>query len=120
MTNPVNRVTLIGNLGAEPEVKVFENGGKIVKFPLAVNESFKINEQWETRTQWFRCECSSFVAEKVEKYYHKGMKVFVEGRIKMNTWTNKEGQERIDIIIDVKVTHQFASLPQNQTDDIPY
>jgi single-strand DNA-binding protein len=118
MTTVKNRVNLIGNLGADPEALTFESG-RIVKFPIAVSEAFKKGDDWEERTQWFKCQCTSFVADKVEKYYSKGMKVFVEGRLKMNKWTAKDGTERMDFIIEVHTTHHFAPSAKPETTRTP-
>ena len=87
----MNRVTLIGNIGKDPEVKTFD-WGKVAKFSLATTESYK-NKQGEkiTETEWHNIVFKGKVVDVVEKYTHKGDKICVEGKIKTRSYTDKEG-----------------------------
>lgn len=76
-----NKQVLIGNLGSDPEVHVFENNNKIAKFSLATSRSWKDKATLEkkTETQWHHIVCQRHFAENAEKYLRKGSKVYLEG-----------------------------------------
>lgn len=87
---------LIGNLGKDPEVKTFEGGNMLVRFPLATSETYTSRQTNEkvTTTEWHNVVLRRGLAEVAEKYLHKGDKVFVEGRIKTRSWEDKSGERR--------------------------
>ena len=91
----VNKVTLIGQLGNNPEVKTFENGKKVVNFNMATNESYK-NKKGEkiTDTQWHRIVAWGSVAGIIEQYVHKGERLGIEGRLTARNYQDKEGVTR--------------------------
>ena len=86
----VNRVTLIGNLGADPELKQTPNGTKVLTLAIATNELAKENQQ---HTEWHRVVFFNRLAEIVEQYLKKGSKVFVEGRLQTRSW-EQDGVKR--------------------------
>lgn len=90
-----NRVQLIGNPGADPEIKNLENGGKMAKFSLATNESFKnaMGERIED-TNWHTIIAWGKVAELVEKYVHKGKEVGVEGKLISRNYESTNGEKK--------------------------
>ena len=91
----INKVTLIGNTGGDPEVKTLENGGKVARFSLATSESYKDKEgTWQKTTEWHTIVVWRDLAERVEKYLKKGMSVYVDGKISYRKHTDKEGVER--------------------------
>lgn len=80
----INKVILLGNLGKEPEIKSFDNGGKIASFTLATTKkgyTAKNGTQVADRTEWHNIKCFNGLADVCEKYLHKGSKVYVEGEI---------------------------------------
>ena len=90
-----NKVQLIGNLGADPEVKTSAGGATFGKFSLATSESFKDKEgQKQTRTEWHRVTCFGRLAEIVGEHLTKGRQVFVEGSLRTDKYTDKDGVER--------------------------
>lgn len=96
MSRGLNKALLIGNLTADPDVKIIGHGQVITKFSLATNEKWKdkAGELCE-RTEFHRIVCFGKVAEIAEKYLKKGQKVFIEGKIRLNKWTDKEtGHEK--------------------------
>lgn len=97
-----NRVQLIGNLGANPEVKNFDKGKKLAKFSLATNESFK-NAQGELikETQWHNLVAWGKTAEIVEKLLKKGSEIAVEGKLISRNYTDKDGAKRYITEIEV-------------------
>jgi len=90
-----NKVQLIGNLGKDPEVVQLENGGKLAKFSLATNESYKNNKgERITETQWHNVVAWGKLAEIVENYLSKGKEVAVEGKLTHRSYETKEGEKR--------------------------
>lgn len=91
----LNKVTLIGNLGKDPEVKVFEGGGHLARFPLATSERYtnRNGEQIE-RTEWHNVVLNKGLAEVGEKYLKKGDKVYIEGQIRTRSWEDRQTQQQ--------------------------
>ena len=96
MAGSVNKVILIGNLGKDPEVRRLENGGIVANFPLATSETYTDRTTGEKRdtTDWHTIVLWRGLAEVAEKYVRKGQKVYVEGKLKTRSWTDKEGISR--------------------------
>ena len=92
----VNKVILLGNLGADPEVRYMTNGDAVATIRLATTESWKDKNTGEKKeiTEWHRVVFYRRLAEIVEKYLKKGSAVYIEGRIRTRKWQDKEGQER--------------------------
>lgn len=91
----VNKVILIGHLGKDPEVRYLEHNKVVANFTLATSETFtnKSGEK-QTETEWHQIELWDNLARVAEKYLKKGAQVFIEGRIKTERWTDKEGNEK--------------------------
>lgn len=96
MAGSVNKVILIGNLGRDPEVRRLENGGVVANFPMATTETYTDRTTGERReiTDWHTIVVWRGLAEVVEKYVKKGTKLYVEGRLKTRSWTDKDGNTR--------------------------
>lgn len=92
----VNKVILIGNLGANPELKHLPSGQAVCELRLATTDSFTDKQgQKQERTEWHRVNVWGKVAENCAKYLQKGRQVYVEGRIQTRSWDDKEtGQKR--------------------------
>ncbi|MFT6807761.1 MAG: single-strand DNA-binding protein [Saprospiraceae bacterium] len=91
----INKVTLIGNLGSDPEIRHFEGGGKVTKFSLATNENYQDRQgNWQTQTEWHNIVLWGASAERAEKQLNKGMLVYCEGKISYRKWQDKEGNDR--------------------------
>ncbi len=91
----INKVTLIGNLGADPEVRHLEGGAVVARFSLATNENYQDKEgNWQTQTEWHNVVAWRNLAERVERSLKKGMLVYVEGKISYRKYTAQDGQER--------------------------
>lgn len=90
-----NRVQLIGNLGADPEILALEGGKKLAKFSIATNESYK-NQQGEkvTETQWHAVVAWNKTAEIIEKYVVKGKEIILEGKLVTRNYETKTGEKR--------------------------
>ena len=90
-----NSVMLIGRPGAEPEVKMFNNS-KMTRFRLAVTESKKnANGEWVNDTQWFPIVAWGPAADRVEKNVKKGKRIAIDGALRNNEWTDRNGQRQL-------------------------
>jgi single-strand DNA-binding protein len=91
----VNKVILIGNLGANPEVKYLSNGTTVANFRMATTENW-VNRSGEktTLTEWHRVVAFGRLAEICGEYLNKGKQVYVEGRLRTRTWEDKDGNKR--------------------------
>jgi single-strand DNA-binding protein len=97
MTGSLNKVTLIGNLGKDPEIRSFQNGGRAASFSIATSETWKDKQTGERkeRTEWHRISIlNDGLVSVAEKYLKKGAKVYLEGQLETRKWTDKEGQDR--------------------------
>ena len=91
----VNRVILIGNLGRDPEIRYTQGGEPIANFSLATNEAWTDRSgQKQERTEWHRVEVFGKAAQVVRDYLSKGRQVYVEGSIRYDEWTDKDGNKR--------------------------
>lgn len=91
----LNKVTLIGNLGKDPEVRHLEGGSVVAKFSVATNESYKDKSgEWQTRTEWHNVVAWRMLAERAERDFKKGKLVYVEGKLTNRKWQDKEGNDR--------------------------
>jgi len=93
----VNKVILIGNLGADPEVRNFQNGGKICTFSIATSEKWKDKNSGEhrERTEWHNVTIQSDALIRIaEQYLSKGSKVYIEGQLQTRKWQDQSGQDR--------------------------
>lgn len=97
MAGSVNKVIIVGNLGADPEVKNFQNGGKIVNLRVACSESWKDKQTGERkeRTEWVSVSIQNEgIAGVAEQYLRKGSKVYIEGALSTRKWQDQSGQDR--------------------------
>lgn len=91
----VNKVILIGNLGAEPEVRAAANGTVITNLRVATSEAWKDQQgQLQERTEWHRVVMFGRTAEIARDYLRKGSKIFLEGRLQTRKWQDKEGRDQ--------------------------
>src|SRR3954469_7812396 len=107
MSRSLNKVTLIGNLGNDPEVRSTTGGNRVANFSLATSRSWNdASGSKQEKTEWHRCVVwntkTSQVADIVERYVKKGDKLFVEGRIEYRQWQGQEGQTRYSTEINVR------------------
>jgi single-strand DNA-binding protein len=107
MSRSLNKVTLIGNLGADPEVRSTNGGNRVATFSLATSRSWSSpSGEKQEKTEWHRCVVwnskASTLADIVERYLKKGDKVYVEGRIEYRQWQDKENQTRYTTEINVR------------------
>lgn len=97
MAGSVNKVILIGNLGADPEVRTFQNGGKVANLRIATSETWKDKNTGERRekTEWHTVAIfQEGLVRIAEQYLKKGSKVYIEGKLQTRKWQDQSGQDR--------------------------
>ncbi|MED5387711.1 MAG: single-stranded DNA-binding protein [Pseudomonadota bacterium] len=96
MARGVNKVILIGNLGADPETRFMPSGGAVTNIRLATSETWKDRQsgQMQERTEWHRVVFFNKLGEIAGEYLKKGSKVYVEGSIRTRKWQGQDGQDR--------------------------
>lgn len=99
----VNRATLLGNVGRDPDIKVTGGGTSVASFSIATSERYKDKSgEWQDRTEWHNVVAYARSADIIRDYVRKGSKLYVEGRIQTRSWDGKEGskQYRTEIVVD--------------------
>jgi single-strand DNA-binding protein len=97
MAGSVNKVILIGNLGRDPEVRTFQNGGKVCNLRIATSETWKDRNTGERRekTEWHSVAIfNEGLVRVAEQYLRKGSKVYIEGQLQTRKWQDQSGQDR--------------------------
>ena len=111
MSRGINKVILIGNLGADPEVRYLPSGDPVANLRLATSESWKDRETGETkeRTEWHSVVIFGKLAEIAKTYLHKGSRIYVEGKLRTRKWQTQDGQDRYttEVVIDINGTMQM-------------
>jgi single-strand DNA-binding protein len=96
-----NKVSLIGRLGAQPEVTTFETGRTLARFTLATNERFKDKDgNWQDNTQWHMINAWGKIAERVKKALNKGQEIILEGKLVNQSYETKSGEKRYSTVIE--------------------
>lgn len=134
----MNRITLIGRLGQDVELKTFPDGGMIGNTSIATSYRYKKNEEWVEGTDWHNLVFNGKRAEAVEKYTSKGSRLYVEGRMTSRSWEAEDGTKRyrsevrvtdftfLDSKSDTGTANEHAPqanekpLPQEKEDDLPF
>lgn len=95
MAGSVNKVILLGNLGANPELKYLPSGQAVCEIRLATSQTYKDkNDQKQERTEWHRVVAWGKTAENCGKYLQKGRQIYLEGRLQTRSWDDKDGNKR--------------------------
>ena len=95
-----NKMTLIGNVGSDPEMRYIPNGNPVTSFSVATNRRYTTSDgEQREETEWFRISAWNKLAETCNQYVVKRMKVYVEGRFSSREWTNQEGQTKTSLEI---------------------
>ena len=93
----VNKVILVGNVGSDPEIKTFNNGGKVANFSLATTEKWrdKKTQEYISKTEWSKISVfSEGLVSVIERYVKKGVKLYIEGRLQTRKWTDNSGNDK--------------------------
>ncbi len=107
----LNRMTAIGNLGSDPEMRYTPNGNPVTTFNIAVNRRYNTQDgEQHEETEWFRVVAWNQLAERCNQYLSKGQKVYVDGRLRTDRWEGRDGTPRTTIEI-VAQNVVFMSRP---------
>lgn len=98
--NSVNKVQIAGNLGKDPEIREFQGGNKLARLAVATNEEVFLNGEKKTVTSWHNVTVWGKLAEKAESELKKGSFVSIDGKLRNNNYTDKEGKKQyvVDIV----------------------
>jgi single-strand DNA-binding protein len=121
----INKVILIGNLGADPEVRYMQSGDAVANLRIATSESWRDKNTGETqeRTEWHTVVLFGKVAEVAKQYLHKGSKIYVEGQLRTKKWQDKEGHDRYTtevVIAGLSGTMQMLDGRPGGGSSVPY
>lgn len=119
----VNKVILVGNLGAEPDVRYMPSGDAVANVSVATSETWKDKQTGERqeRTEWHRVVFFGKTAEIVKQYLHKGSKIYVEGKLRTRKY-QKDGQDHYstEIVVDMNGTMQMLDSRQGGGSSVPF
>ena len=111
----VNKVILVGNLGADPESKVMTNGKTVTNFSIATSEHWNDqNGVAQSRTEWHRITLYQGLAEVAANYLKKGSQVYIEGKIETRKWQDQSGQDKYTTGIVGNIMQMLGGNPQGQ------
>lgn len=116
----VNKVILIGHLGKDPEVRSFQNGGKVANLSIATSESWKDKTTGERKekTEWHRVSIfNEKLVDVAEKYLKKGAQVYLEGSLETRKWTDKDGAEKYSTEVVLKNFNGTLTMLGKSTND---
>ena len=114
----LNKMTIIGNLGADPEVRYLDGGAVVAQFNVATTEKYtNRNGEKVEQTEWFRVELWNEQAKVAEKYLKKGNPVYIEGRLRTEIWTDKEGKERTSLRVRANTMQLLGGPAGDRQDD---
>lgn len=119
MAGSVNKVILVGNLGADPDVRNLPSGGKVVNLSIATSENWKDKNTGERRekTEWHRVVIfSEGLARVAENYLRKGSKVYIEGQLQTRKWQDQSGQDKYSTEIVLQGFNSTMTLLDGRSD----
>jgi single-strand DNA-binding protein len=119
MAGSVNKVILIGNLGADPSVRSFPNGGKVVNLRIATSETWrdKTSGERKEKTEWHSVAIFSEPLAKVaEQYLKKGAKVYIEGQLETRKWQDQSGADRYSTEVVLRPFHSALTMLDGRGD----
>lgn len=119
----INKVTLIGNLGKDPEVRRLESGSVVAKFSVATNENYKDKSgEWQNITEWHNVVAWRALAERAERDLKKGGMVYVEGKLTTRKWQDKDGNDRYNtdvVALQLRSLERRPSSGENSSNNFP-
>ena len=119
MAGSVNKVIIVGNLGKDPEVRTFPNGGKVCNFPVATSETWRDRNSGEKqeRTQWHNIAIfSEPLVNIAERFLKKGSKIFVEGQLETRKWQDNAGADRYSTEVVLRPYKGELTLLDNKSE----
>jgi len=132
----INKVILVGNLGADPEIRYTPGGMAVANFSLATSETFSKEGQKQTKTEWHKIVAFGKLAEICGEYLSKGKQVYIEGKIQTRSWEDKEGVKKYMTEIVANTMQMLGAkgesaphmasdvsvdnIPASDIDDVPF
>ena len=119
MAGSVNKVIIVGNLGKDPEVRTFPNGGKVCNFPVATSETWRDRNSGEKqeRTQWHNIAIfSEPLVNIAERFLKKGSKIFIEGQLETRKWQDNTGADRYSTEVVLRPYKGELTLLDNKSE----
>lgn len=117
MARGVNKVILVGNVGADPETRNMPNGNAVTSISLATSESWKDKQtgQQQDRTEWHKVVLFGRAAEIAAEFVRKGSQIYIEGQLRTRKWQGQDGQDRYttEIVVDINGNMQLLSGGKN-------
>ncbi len=110
----INKVILVGNVGADPEIRTLENGTKVARVRLATTERIYNRQTQESKeyTEWHTVVLWSGLADVADKYVRKGSQLYIEGSLRSNEWTDKDGGKRYGVEIIAREMKLLGRRPE--------
>ncbi|MFA5801267.1 MAG: single-stranded DNA-binding protein [Thermoleophilia bacterium] len=105
----INKVILVGNLGADPEVRNTNSGSQVASLRVATTDRRKVGSEWQDHTEWHKVTCFGKTAENAGKYLKKGRQVYIEGRLQTSKWKDKDGNDRYTTEIVAEIVRFLGS-----------
>lgn len=105
--------SLIGNLGADPEMRYAPSGSATLRFNVAVNQRVRVDGEWTEKAEWVRCTVFGARAETLSQYLKKGTRVFVSGRLEARPWTDQQGNVRAGLEVIASDVEFFSTKNDN-------
>ena len=123
----INKVILIGNLGKDPEIRKFDNGGAVAKFPVATNENYRDKSgEWQTATEWHNVVVWGPSAERAERDFKKGNMIYIEGKLTTRKYQDQQGVDKYITEVRAVITRRLekredsgSGLMPGQEDEFP-
>ena len=117
----LNKATIIGNLGADPDLRKTQSGDSVCNLSIATTESWKSKDTGErvTKTEWHKVTIWGGTADVAAKYLSKGSKVYIEGKLETRKWQNKDGQDQYTTEIVVKGFNGQMVMLDGKSDNEP-
>ncbi len=119
MAGSVNKVIIVGNLGRDPEVRSFQNGGKVCNMTVATSENWRDKNSGERRerTEWHRIAIfSEGLVRVAEQYLRKGSKVYIEGQLETRKWQDQNGQDKYSTEVVLRGYNSTLTMLDGRSD----
>lgn len=117
----INKITLLGNVGADPEVRTLETGTKTARIRIATTENIlnKKTNEWEQRTEWHNVLLWGSLADSADKYVRKGYRLYIEGTMHYRNYTDKSGVEKFTAEVTAKEMKILEKISKEPTAPAP-
>ena len=116
----INKVILIGNLGKDPEIRKFDNGGAVAKFPVATNENYRDKSgEWQTVTEWHNVVVWGPAAERAERDFKKGNMIYIEGKLTTRKYQDQQGVDKYITEVRAVTTRRLEKREESGSGFMP-